>query len=243
MDAELFNVGLEARTRVLGEEYVTRALATTDSFNHEFQELVTEYCWGGVWGRSALTDRQRSLNNLCLLAALNRPEEFKTHFRARCATAARSTSCATRSSRSPCTPASRPASRPSAWPARCSTPRASRRSRRRDAAGRRLRRPRQHGRADGEPIVAARLRAGRLRRRRHGRAPARRRRRRRQRRATWPPAPTPCCSACPTAGPPWPWPTPSSPAPGPTGDDGGRPVDRRAGRGRRGRGAARRRSA
>src|SRR5262249_27228393 len=82
MDAELFNVGLEARTRVLGEEYVRRAMSSTDSFNHEFQQILTEYCWGGVWGRSALTDRQRSLNNLCLLAALNRGEEFKTHFRA-----------------------------------------------------------------------------------------------------------------------------------------------------------------
>ena len=81
MDVDRFNVGLEARTRVLGQEYVTRALAGADSFNREFQELVTEYCWGGVWGRSALTDRQRSLNNLCLLAALNRPEEFMTHFR------------------------------------------------------------------------------------------------------------------------------------------------------------------
>ena len=81
MDDELFEVGLEARKRVLGEEYVTRAFATADSFSIEFQQLVTEYCWGAVWGRSGLTDRQRSLNNLCLLAALNRPEEFKTHFR------------------------------------------------------------------------------------------------------------------------------------------------------------------
>jgi len=81
MDTERYDVGLEARRRVLGEEYVTRAMSTTDSFNHDFQQLVTEYCWGGVWGGSALTDRQRSLNNLCLLAALNRPEEFMTHFR------------------------------------------------------------------------------------------------------------------------------------------------------------------
>ena len=81
MDEELFEVGLEARKRVLGNEYVERAFANADSFNIEFQKLVTEYCWGGVWGRSTLTDRQRSLNNLCLLAALNRPEEFKTHFR------------------------------------------------------------------------------------------------------------------------------------------------------------------
>jgi 4-carboxymuconolactone decarboxylase len=81
MDAERFDVGLEARTRVLGQEYVDRAYSTADGFNREWQDFLTEYCWGGVWGRSALTDRQRSLNNLCLLAALNRGEEFKTHFR------------------------------------------------------------------------------------------------------------------------------------------------------------------
>jgi 4-carboxymuconolactone decarboxylase len=81
MDAELFDVGLEARKRVLGEEYVAQAFANADSFSRDLQEIVTEYCWGGVWGRTALTDQQRSLNNLCLLAALNRPQEFKAHFR------------------------------------------------------------------------------------------------------------------------------------------------------------------
>jgi 4-carboxymuconolactone decarboxylase len=79
MNAERFGVGLEARRRVLGDEYVARSM-TTDSFNDEFQRLVTEFCWGVVWSRPALTDQQRSLNNLCLLAALNRSEEFKTHF-------------------------------------------------------------------------------------------------------------------------------------------------------------------
>jgi 4-carboxymuconolactone decarboxylase len=81
MDTNRFDAGLEARKRVLGEEYVARAFATADEFNREFQEFITEYCWGGVWARPGLTDRQRSLNNLCLLAALNRRDEFKTHFR------------------------------------------------------------------------------------------------------------------------------------------------------------------
>ncbi len=35
-----------------------------------------------MWSEgSALDDRQRSLNNLCLLSALNRPHEFKVHVR------------------------------------------------------------------------------------------------------------------------------------------------------------------
>ena len=82
MDRKLYEVGLEARKRVLGADYVTKAMSGADSFNAEFQQIITEYCWGGVWGRSTLSDKQRSLNNLCILAALNRPEEFKTHFRA-----------------------------------------------------------------------------------------------------------------------------------------------------------------
>jgi 4-carboxymuconolactone decarboxylase len=81
MDQAKFDTGLEARRRVLGDEYVGRAFDTADAFNIEFQKLVTEYCWGEVWGRSVLSDRQRSLNNLCILAALNRSHEFKVHFR------------------------------------------------------------------------------------------------------------------------------------------------------------------
>jgi 4-carboxymuconolactone decarboxylase len=81
MDQRKFDVGKEARGRVLGEEFVTRAFSTADSFNLEFQQLVTEYCWGEVWGRTVLSDKQRSLNNLCILAALNRAHEFKLHFK------------------------------------------------------------------------------------------------------------------------------------------------------------------
>jgi 4-carboxymuconolactone decarboxylase len=81
MDETRFNAGLAARRRVLGDEYVDRAFDSADAFNISFQNMLTEYCWGEVWTRSALTDRQRSLNNLCILAALNRSDEFKTHFR------------------------------------------------------------------------------------------------------------------------------------------------------------------
>ena len=73
MDDSLFQT--RASTHALGcsaPEFVTQAFATADTFNREMQEMVTEYCWGGVWGRTALSDQQRSLNNLCILASLNR---------------------------------------------------------------------------------------------------------------------------------------------------------------------------
>lgn len=81
MASEKHDLGLKIRKEVLGDEYVERSLSSADDFNREFQELLNEYCWGGVWGREGLSRKQRSFNNLCMLAALNRGHEFKLHFR------------------------------------------------------------------------------------------------------------------------------------------------------------------
>ena len=81
MSSELYEEGLRNRRRVLGDDYVDRALAGTDAFNEEFQRMLTEYCWGKVWGRPTLTDRERSLINLAMISALNRATEFKAHVR------------------------------------------------------------------------------------------------------------------------------------------------------------------
>jgi 4-carboxymuconolactone decarboxylase len=78
---EQYANGMRIRRQVLGDEYVDRALKAADDFSADFQRIVTEYCWGGTWGRPGLTFQQRSLNNLCLLAALNRGQEFEVHFR------------------------------------------------------------------------------------------------------------------------------------------------------------------
>ena len=81
MSTERFEAGLTVRREVLGAEYVERALAGADSFNRDFQELATEFCWGGTWARGVLDRKTRSILNLGMLSALNRPEEFKLHFR------------------------------------------------------------------------------------------------------------------------------------------------------------------
>jgi len=82
MGDERFDAGLEARRRVLGSEHVDRVFAGADSFDLDFQNELTAYGWGGVWTRPTLSDRQRSLISITLLAVLNRPREFKTHVRA-----------------------------------------------------------------------------------------------------------------------------------------------------------------
>lgn len=79
MDKKTFDTGLEIRTEVLGKTHVENAMRTADDFNRPFQELVTEYCWGAVWGRKELPRKTRSLLNLAMLGALNRPHELKMH--------------------------------------------------------------------------------------------------------------------------------------------------------------------
>jgi len=81
MDKQVFEAGLAVRKEVLGEDYVKRSLESADDFNREFQEMVTEYCWGATWGRGVLEKRQRSILNLGMLAALGRSHEFGLHFR------------------------------------------------------------------------------------------------------------------------------------------------------------------
>lgn len=81
MSSELYEKGLKIRTEVLGEAYVKKALAGMDEFNRPLQELVTEYCWGKVWGRDGLRRSERSMINLAMISALNRPHELKAHIR------------------------------------------------------------------------------------------------------------------------------------------------------------------
>ncbi len=81
MNDDLFDKGLEIRKEVLGAAYVEKSLAAADDFMMAFQEHVTSFCWGNVWGREGLARRDRSLINLAMLAALGKTDELKLHVR------------------------------------------------------------------------------------------------------------------------------------------------------------------
>jgi 4-carboxymuconolactone decarboxylase len=76
-----YEKGLKNRREVLGAEYVDNAIASADDFSRPLQELVTEYCWGAVWDRPGLDRKTRSIINLAMLTALNRPHELKLHIK------------------------------------------------------------------------------------------------------------------------------------------------------------------
>ncbi|MGW5382552.1 carboxymuconolactone decarboxylase family protein [Nocardia sp. NPDC003963] len=79
MDQDTYDRGRRIRAEVLGEDYIRHAAG--DDFSAPLQDLVTEYCWGAVWGRDGLSPKIRSMLNLAMISALNRPNEFRTHVR------------------------------------------------------------------------------------------------------------------------------------------------------------------
>jgi 4-carboxymuconolactone decarboxylase len=81
MNKDSFDKGLQTRREVLGDAYVDASLKGVDDFSRPLQELVTQYCWDEIWNRPGLDRRERSLINLAMLTALNRPHELKTHVR------------------------------------------------------------------------------------------------------------------------------------------------------------------
>ncbi len=81
MGNETYERGLALRKAVVGAAYVEKALTNADDFSRPIQQLATEYCWGAVWAREGLSRRDRSLLNIGMIAALNRPHELKLHIK------------------------------------------------------------------------------------------------------------------------------------------------------------------
>ena len=81
-DETLFDRGLKIRKEVLGEDYVNKSIAGADDFTRTMAEWSTEFCWGALWSRPGLDRRSRSIANLSMISALNRPNELKLHVKA-----------------------------------------------------------------------------------------------------------------------------------------------------------------
>lgn len=79
--SERFDTGLELRREVLGADYVNNSMENSSEFMQTFQQITTEWCWGYAWSRPGLTRKERSIINLAMLTALNRPKELALHVR------------------------------------------------------------------------------------------------------------------------------------------------------------------
>ncbi|GIG91222.1 4-carboxymuconolactone decarboxylase [Plantactinospora endophytica] len=81
-DRERHAAGMVVRREVLGDAHVDRAVAGTDEFTADFQDLITRYAWGDIWTRPGLDRRTRSCITLAVLATLHHDEELAMHVRA-----------------------------------------------------------------------------------------------------------------------------------------------------------------
>jgi len=78
---ENYKAGLAVRKKVLGDAHVERSIKNVDEFTQPLQQFLVEHAWGAVWVRDGLSHQERSLINLAMLTALNRPHELKLHIR------------------------------------------------------------------------------------------------------------------------------------------------------------------
>jgi 4-carboxymuconolactone decarboxylase len=77
--SDVFDRGAARRTRMFGSRGLA-PLETADDFTRPFEELVvTHHCFGEIWDRDGLTQRERSLLTCAMLVALNRGPQLRIH--------------------------------------------------------------------------------------------------------------------------------------------------------------------
>jgi 3-oxoadipate enol-lactonase len=74
--------GMQNRRTVLGDAWVDRSVNNANTFNAEFQNLITRFAWNEIWGRPGLDKKTRRVIVLATTIALGRWEEFELHIRA-----------------------------------------------------------------------------------------------------------------------------------------------------------------
>ncbi|QOL48234.1 bifunctional 4-carboxymuconolactone decarboxylase/3-oxoadipate enol-lactonase PcaCD [Massilia litorea] len=77
-----FERGLQNRRTILGDAWVDRSINNANSFNADFQNLITRFAWNEIWGRPGLDHKTRRAIVLSITTALGRWEEFELHVRA-----------------------------------------------------------------------------------------------------------------------------------------------------------------
>jgi len=81
-DQQRHDGGMARRRGVLDDAWVDKSIANRNSFNIEFQDLITRYAWGEIWTRSHFDERTRRVLVIGTLVALGQWDEFRLHVRA-----------------------------------------------------------------------------------------------------------------------------------------------------------------
>jgi 4-carboxymuconolactone decarboxylase len=79
MSDELFEKGVAIREDMFGAEHGRAKIEAAPEYTRDFEDLVTRYVFGDVWGREGLSRAERSMVTLSMLVALGRTWEVKVH--------------------------------------------------------------------------------------------------------------------------------------------------------------------
>ena len=74
--------GVAQRRKVLGDAWVDKSMASKNSFNAEFIDLITRQAWGEIWTRPHFDERTRRVLVIGTMLALGHWDEFRLHVRA-----------------------------------------------------------------------------------------------------------------------------------------------------------------
>jgi 4-carboxymuconolactone decarboxylase len=81
-DQQRRDAGTAQRRKVLGDAWVDKSAANTNSFNADFIDLITRHAWADIWTRPHFDQRTRRVLVIGTLLSLCQWEEFRLHVRA-----------------------------------------------------------------------------------------------------------------------------------------------------------------
>ena len=81
-DQQRRDAGMAQRRKVLGDAWVDKSAANTNSFNADFIDLITRHAWADIWTRQHFDERTRRVLVIGTLLALGQWDEFQLHVRA-----------------------------------------------------------------------------------------------------------------------------------------------------------------
>jgi 4-carboxymuconolactone decarboxylase len=72
-------VGEGIMAELMGPEYLEKKEEQRNTFNEVLQDYSAEVCFGRVWSRPGIDRKLRSIINIVMLVALNRPNQLRHH--------------------------------------------------------------------------------------------------------------------------------------------------------------------
>ena len=72
-------IGKKVLTELMGAEYMAARAKTQNDFNAAINDYSEDVCFGRTWAREGIDRKLRSILNVAMLTALNRPAQLRTH--------------------------------------------------------------------------------------------------------------------------------------------------------------------